>query len=461
MKLIRFQASNVYNQFNFDIEFYPNVTILYGINGCGKTTVLKMINLIISGKFYELKKIKFDEVILDYSQKENNFFLKIYFIDSSIKIETNYEEIKEYIDKVNFNLPLKSARRIEANEELLEKFNQVFNAIFMSIERKVQKSIVPHYLSDKNFHRFLRHNYGEDIESFSEPEIIRLYEIYRIEYQSYYERKRFRKEPLLEYNPIDGVINLITAKFKDYLKYCSKLDKQYQEESYKKMMSLKKIDEIKRKLLEFDKESMIKAKDRIFAQPTYFIDEFEIPEEEDFQKLINNFEIQKRKVNEGGELSGDYLLTLIQFIKLDESAILLENNNTKKDDKYVPFKLLIDNLNDFFSDTKKRTLLEDEKIKFELRNKEKIDPHNLSSGEKQILIFFTYLIFNEHDNLEPVILYDEPDLSLHLEWQEKFIDSVLEVNPTIQIILATHSPGIGSERFDANSISLENSFIED
>ena len=37
---------------------------------------------------------------------------------------------------------------------------------------------------------------------------------------------------------------------------------------------------------------------------------------------------------------------------------------------------------------------------------------------------------------------DEPEISLHFDWQKKLIGYILELNPNVQIILATHSPGL-------------------
>ena len=460
MKLLSFKASNVYHQFNFELVFKSDITILYGINGCGKTTVLKMINLIISGKIYDLKDIKFGEAVLNYKHEGKEYFLKFYNTDT-YKIHSNHKIIDQKLKKININIQPKKERKIKAYQELTETFNEIFNAIFISIDRKVQKSISSLHYYDKNFNKFLHRYVEKDIESLKDLEIDRYYNIYRREFVNryIYENKQIEDgKPISNLNPIDEVANLISTKYRDFQKYCILLDHKYQQESYKKMISLKKIDEIKNKLLEFDNKSIVKAKERIFNQSKYFMDEVEIPEEKDFERLISGFEIQNEKVQKGRDISGDYLVNFIQFLKLDESSILLEKNNQEKEEKYIPFKLLIDNLNDFFSVTKKEAILIDEKIKFKLRNDELIEPNNLSSGEKQILIFFTYLIFNEHDNQEPVILYDEPDLSLHLDWQEKFVESIFKINPTIQIILATHSPGIGSEKFDNHSISLENSF---
>jgi predicted ATP-dependent endonuclease of OLD family len=67
-------------------------------------------------------------------------------------------------------------------------------------------------------------------------------------------------------------------------------------------------------------------------------------------------------------------------------------------------------------------------------------PYQLSSGEKQILaIMLTVLV---QDGEDYVLFMDEPEVSLHVEWQKRLIDLVLELNPHVQIILTTHSPAI-------------------
>jgi predicted ATP-dependent endonuclease of OLD family len=37
---------------------------------------------------------------------------------------------------------------------------------------------------------------------------------------------------------------------------------------------------------------------------------------------------------------------------------------------------------------------------------------------------------------------DEPEVSLHIEWQKRLIDLCVELNPQVQIILTTHSPAV-------------------
>lgn len=65
---------------------------------------------------------------------------------------------------------------------------------------------------------------------------------------------------------------------------------------------------------------------------------------------------------------------------------------------------------------------------------------SLSSGEKQLL-FILLKVANTLPR-DAIFLMDEPEISLHLNWQEMLIDSIHKINPAAQIIIVTHSPGI-------------------
>jgi predicted ATPase len=65
---------------------------------------------------------------------------------------------------------------------------------------------------------------------------------------------------------------------------------------------------------------------------------------------------------------------------------------------------------------------------------------SLSSGEKQLLIFLSETLLQEQ--APTLFLADEPELSLHVEWQEELVPSILRINPNAQVLFATHSPDI-------------------
>jgi predicted ATPase len=69
-----------------------------------------------------------------------------------------------------------------------------------------------------------------------------------------------------------------------------------------------------------------------------------------------------------------------------------------------------------------------------------VGPGQLSSGEKQLLILLAEALLRE---ASPVVyVADEPELSLHVEWQEKLITSLVELAQNLQVLVATHSPDI-------------------
>ena len=71
---------------------------------------------------------------------------------------------------------------------------------------------------------------------------------------------------------------------------------------------------------------------------------------------------------------------------------------------------------------------------------ERLTPYLLSSGEKQMLIILLTVLVEDQ---QPYVLFmDEPEVSLHIEWQKRLIDLIVELNPNVQIILTTHSPAV-------------------
>ena len=71
---------------------------------------------------------------------------------------------------------------------------------------------------------------------------------------------------------------------------------------------------------------------------------------------------------------------------------------------------------------------------------EELFPYQLSSGEKQILVILLTVLVEDNENY--VLFMDEPEVSLHIDWQKRLIDLILELNPNVQIILTTHSPAV-------------------
>lgn len=77
-----------------------------------------------------------------------------------------------------------------------------------------------------------------------------------------------------------------------------------------------------------------------------------------------------------------------------------------------------------------------------------IEPNALSSGEQHELVQLYDLLFRVKPGT--FVLIDEPELSLHLLWQKKYLSELLEIAKTAEfdVIVATHSPFIIGDRSD-------------
>lgn len=74
----------------------------------------------------------------------------------------------------------------------------------------------------------------------------------------------------------------------------------------------------------------------------------------------------------------------------------------------------------------------------------------LSAGEKQMLSFLCYNAFYE----SAIIFIDEPELSLHIDWQRQLFPTLFSQRKDNQFIIATHSPFIYS-RYPDHEIALQ------
>lgn len=120
------------------------------------------------------------------------------------------------------------------------------------------------------------------------------------------------------------------------------------------------------------------------------------------------------------------------------------------EEKYSPFVPLLEKISIFEEILNSRLLNKTIRITGEegiVVNKTKeniddIDLENLSSGEKHEIILMYDLLFNVPRG--SIVLIDEPEISLHVAWQFKFIPDVKRIAKVadFQFIIATHSPQI-------------------
>ena len=112
----------------------------------------------------------------------------------------------------------------------------------------------------------------------------------------------------------------------------------------------------------------------------------------------------------------------------------------------LPKRKFQDMIDELFSYTHKTIDRKSNDIVF-YQNGERLLPYKLSSGEKQMLVILLTVLVRDDDHC--VLFMDEPEASLHIEWQQKLIGMIRSLNPNVQLILTTHSAVIMEGWLDA------------
>lgn len=108
---------------------------------------------------------------------------------------------------------------------------------------------------------------------------------------------------------------------------------------------------------------------------------------------------------------------------------------------YTPKNLFIETINELFESTGKVIDTGNSKLSFKIVEDDlPISIYELSSGEKQMLYILWKILLQDQ---KPYILFlDEPEISLHVDWQESLIEKIRLLNPNCQVIIATHAPSL-------------------
>jgi len=179
-----------------------------------------------------------------------------------------------------------------------------------------------------------------------------------------------------------------------------------------------------------------------------------------FFKHISMLGEREAKSEDGHSIFSDSLLGLAlnkpvvdRVLKLIESS---EKYNREIEKLWNPITQFTTLVNRFFADNGKKLAI-DEVGWLYVNIGDAIAPQPLdvlSSGERQLVVIFGHLAINREINRAGIFVIDEPEISLHLKWQEIFVESILAASPNNQFILATHSPAIVLD-LDKRCVSLD------
>jgi ABC-type cobalamin/Fe3+-siderophores transport system ATPase subunit len=123
-----------------------------------------------------------------------------------------------------------------------------------------------------------------------------------------------------------------------------------------------------------------------------------------------------------------------------DMAIHEELRDLLKKSNKIAIKNFTSQLNLFLKDSNKKVKLIETDWVFITESKHSLNLSQLSSGERQ-LVYILATVANTCGK-PTLLLMDEPEVSMHLSWQEKIVDAIMNINPQVQIIAVTHSPGI-------------------
>jgi predicted ATP-binding protein involved in virulence len=85
---------------------------------------------------------------------------------------------------------------------------------------------------------------------------------------------------------------------------------------------------------------------------------------------------------------------------------------------------------------------------FQTDTEQELPPTSLSTGEQHEVVILYQLLFLTKQN--SLVLIDEPEISLHVAWQQSFLKDILKISELskIDFLIATHSPSIINDRWD-------------
>lgn len=457
MKLVSFTANDVHGYMNFEIKFNRDVNFIAGLNGSGKTTALNIIASLISPSIEDLSKIVFTYAKLELDDENGNTFSIIAKQNSetleistsatpdSPPLSSNLLELRHSIDR--------SASNRARASEVFKFIANLPSPMYLSLDRRFIKESTPFDSSPLSLTMLLDAN-------------------------------KSTKENNLD-SSIKEALELISkksAEIKDKqtqedrkLRDLIILDSFYVDQSPSSGMAMpgrnthnelrKKQATIKDTLisLDFKADEFGNMYDGFFdnlihlAKNVYEVFSFHSKQQNESSKTSATAKKksldsapqqkpQKDKINplslENSKILGNWFANSHQMARIDRLIHLIGEYEKKKSQIYAPLVKFTELVNLFLNQTKKSIKITNQgEVRIFINQAEK-SLTMLSSGERQILIMLAHLSLNSHLPKSGIFIVDEPELSLHIAWQDMFLEAVQAAGPDLQIVLATHSPAI-------------------
>lgn len=426
VKLSSLTIKGLYGAYDYNVKFNSDVTFIFGSNGCGKTTVLNITEAIITGCLYKLFEYEFKKIVLHYNDQGDDCFISIVYKDKNainttfMNKEYTIERVDDFAEESRFS----DERNVKLREQyfnrfmVLESIHKIFNYVYLPLNRSLT------YEYSNYDYRMLRrtglYQYGQLIRNVNPDRRDKaLYQVQALVYE--------------KVSRVNNIISKINDRFRnEILKYSLDFD------------SGDDIDKLFNELKIYSKES-IKSIEKSYIK---MLTDLNIINEDEKNKYINYFSGIINDMESTADEKNSYMASLVlrykDIMRIKKFCSIAESAEKKKASARTDIELFLNTINSFITsneEQKEIVITNDGEIGFKTKyRKELLSIHLLSSGEKQLLIFFANLIFNVGKNKNGIFVVDEPELSLHLSWQKIFVEKTMQINPNIQLIFATHSP---------------------
>ena len=424
MKIKKIQISGLHGYFDYDINLNEDISLLYGKNGSGKTTVLNLIEFIIGGEFYKLKDIVFRDVIITTTTnnilklKNNNEAIVLKFLDDEKTIY--FKELERYFSPERYRGNGFNKHQFIKEYPIVQKIRDSFDYMYLPLER-ISNSRVSNNeqfseqsrIIHKQFYRYNSKDASMDIVKYLVDSQMR-----HVNYKIRELNEKFRNDVL-------ETMFVLTGQQLDL----SGLISYFRNENV-----LYELNNLKEKYVTLLRDlNIINSTNR---EENKYLDYFD--------KLLKDVEELNSEKNKDRGIEAKFVATYNEIEKIKKITLLASESETMKKNARKSIDQFIKIVNIFLldgEDGKNIKITNDGTIYFETSyTNQKVDITYLSSGEKQLVNLFANFIFKVSDMKNGIFVADEPELSLHLRWQTKFIKQLHQINPNIQLIFATHSP---------------------
>ncbi|MCA9733043.1 AAA family ATPase [candidate division KSB1 bacterium] len=410
-------------------KFYPDANIFIGKNGTGKTTFMNLLQAALRADLEILQSLDFTKITIRLS---------------------DYKRIRTI-----------SITRENTVDEPFE------TAIYKIGRRKFTVPLVPRDPAGRRFRmaRSLREQYSELKEQIGSLVNVSSLSVHRIAYDAAIEEDYFlpRTKRKIRRSPIDErleeLINDLTSYQLSLAEKANEVSSKFQKEVLVSMLYDEKFDnfEIEKAWnieLSKEKDELSKAYKELGAWDK------KISKKIEEHVAALNRSLDNIRIFKDGEDS--YTINLndilpIPLLRRTQHIINLSLDAEKQKQSISrPIRQFVQLIGDFMEDKSLQINPSNGEITVK-KGKKDIDLFDLSSGEKQLLILLVETLLQKNQPF--IFLADEPEISLHIEWQAKVISSIRQLNFEAQVIVATHSPEIAGS-WKGNVINMEDIISE-